>query len=99
MVETRDNVWTVTPPAPPPPPQKKMAVVERWPLTEVPLQSFERCLVVSFQVIPVVVGEEADPDELKSTTTDKKNLIEADREESPSDVGEKIIEKIRGNCH
>ena len=50
-------------------------------------------------MIPVVVGEEADPDELKSTTTDKKNLIEADREESPSDVGEKIIEKIRGNCH
>ena len=23
MVETRDNVWTVTPPAPPPPPKKK----------------------------------------------------------------------------
>ena len=49
-------------------------------------------------MIPVVVGEEADPDELKYTTTDKKNLIEADREDSPSVVGEKIIEKIRGNC-
>lgn len=45
-----------------------------------------------------MVGEEADPDELKYTTTDKKNLIEADREDSPSVVGEKIIEKIRGNC-
>lgn len=46
-----------------------------------------------------MVGEEADPDELKSTTTDKKNLIEADREGNPSVVGEKIIEKIRGKCH
>ena len=45
-----------------------------------------------------MVGEEADPDELKYTTTDKKTLIEADREDSPSVVGEKIIEKIRGNC-
>ena len=50
------------------------------------------------KVIPVVIGGEADPRELGSTTPDKKNLIEADKGDDPKIVGEKIMEKIRGNC-
>ena len=54
---------------------------------------------VIVKVIPVVIGEEADPRELENTTPDKKNLIEADKGDGPRVVGEKIMEKIRGNCH
>lgn len=50
------------------------------------------------KVIPVVIGGEADPRELGNTTPDKKNLIEADKGDDPRIVGEKIMEKIRGNC-
>ena len=49
------------------------------------------------KVIPVVVGEEADPRELGNTTPDKKNVIEADKRDDAREVGEKIMDKIRGN--
>ena len=49
------------------------------------------------EVIAVAVGEEADPDELENTTPDKTNVIEAGKEEDPKMVGEKIMDKIRGN--
>ena len=49
------------------------------------------------KVIPVVVGEEADPRELGNTTPDKKNMIEADKQDDAREVGEKIMDKIRGN--
>lgn len=47
-------------------------------------------------VIPVVVGEEGDPDELVNTTPDKTNVIETGKETDPEVVGEKIMDKIRG---
>ena len=49
------------------------------------------------EIITVAVGEEADPVELENTTPDKTNVIETDREENPKMVGEKIMDKIRGN--
>lgn len=49
------------------------------------------------KVIPVAVGEEADPVELETTTPDKTNVIETGKEEDPKMVGEKIMDKIRGN--
>ena len=48
------------------------------------------------KVIPVAVGDEADPRELGNTSPDKKNVIEADKREDPREVGEKIMDKIRG---
>lgn len=49
------------------------------------------------KVIAVAVGEEADPVELETTTPDKTNVIETGKEEDPKMVGEKIMDKIRGN--
>ena len=49
------------------------------------------------KVIPVAVGEEAEPDELINTTPDKTNVIDAGKEEDPKMVGEMIMDKIRGN--
>lgn len=49
------------------------------------------------EVIPVVVGEEADPGELGNTTPDKTNVIETGKEDDPKVVGEMIMDKIRGN--
>lgn len=51
------------------------------------------------EVIAVAVGEEADPVELENTTPDKTNVIETDKDEDPKMVGEKIMDKIRGNCY
>ena len=51
------------------------------------------------EVIPVVVGEEADPGELGNTTPDKTNVIETGKEDDPKVVGEMIMDKIRGNCN
>ena len=48
------------------------------------------------EIIAVVVGEEADPVELENTTPDK-NVIETDKDDDPKEVGEKIMDKIRGN--
>ena len=50
------------------------------------------------KVIPVAVGEEAEPGELGNTTPDKRNVIEANKRDNPREVGEKIMMKIRGNC-
>ena len=49
------------------------------------------------EIIAVVVGEEADPVELENTTPDKTNVIETDKDDDPKEVGEKIMDKIRGN--
>lgn len=49
------------------------------------------------KVIAVAVGEEADPVELETTTPDKTNVFETGKEEDPKMVGEKIMDKIRGN--
>lgn len=49
------------------------------------------------KVIPVAVGEQAEPDELGNTTPDKKIVIDAGKEEDPKMVGEMIMDKIRGN--
>lgn len=49
------------------------------------------------EVIPVIVGEEADPVELGNTTPDKTNVIETGKDDDPKVVGEKIMDKIRGN--
>ncbi len=49
------------------------------------------------EVIAVVVGEEADPVELENTTPDKTNVIETGKDDDPKVVGEKIMDKIRGN--
>lgn len=49
------------------------------------------------EVIAVAVGDEGDPDELGNTTPDKTNVIETDKDEDPKVVGEKIMDKIRGN--
>ena len=51
---------------------------------------------MDIEVIPVVVGEEADPDELGNTTPDKTNVIETGKDGDPKVVGEKIMDKIRG---
>ena len=47
-------------------------------------------------VIAVAVGKDADPRELEFTTPDKKKVIKAAKDNKPSEVGEKIMDKIRG---
>ena len=49
-------------------------------------------------VIAVAVGKDADPRELEFTTPDKKKVIKATKDNKPSEVGEKIMDKIRGTC-
>ena len=48
------------------------------------------------KVIAIAVGKEADPLELGHTTGDKKNVIETAKDDKANEVGEKIMDKIRG---
>lgn len=45
-------------------------------------------------VIPVAIGEDADTKELKLTTKDKSNLIEAPKVFVPDKLGETIMRKV-----
>ena len=52
---------------------------------------------VNIHVIAVAVGAKADPQELENTTPNKENVITANKDQRPENVGEKIMEKVRGN--
>ena len=47
-------------------------------------------------VIPVAIGDEADPDELEIITTRKDNLIEEPKDVDPKELAKQIMEKTFG---
>ena len=46
------------------------------------------------KVVPVAFGREAAPDEVKATTSDEDNLIDAKNTNNPDDVAKDIMEKV-----
>ena len=46
------------------------------------------------KIIPVAFGREADPDEIKVTTSEKDNLIDVPNTDNPDAVAEEIMEKV-----
>ena len=47
------------------------------------------------KVIPVGIGGQVKREELEKTTSLKENIIEEPSEESPENLGKKIIDKVR----
>ena len=46
------------------------------------------------KVVPVALGEEANPDELTEITPNKNNLVEMEKDENPEKAAEKIMIKV-----
>lgn len=47
-------------------------------------------------IVPVAIGDEADPSELEKITAHKDNLIEESKDISPEELAKKIMEKSFG---
>ena len=49
---------------------------------------------IGVKVVPVVLGEEASPEELTEITRNKNNLVEMEKDENPDKAAEKIMIKV-----
>ena len=47
-------------------------------------------------IVPVAIGDEADPSELEKMTAHKDNVIEESKDISPEELAKKIMEKSFG---
>jgi len=49
--------------------------------------------LLPFQIIPIVVGQDADPDEMTNITPTKGNVLKTNDTEPPTDLAKRIMNK------